>query len=679
MFRGIWGRAALCAALSVAALSIAASAAAACSNDQFRVGPSAQLPDCRAYEMVSPPDKNGGDVDTFVPLRSAPSGDAALYASTSAFADAPSRPIYGFYVSRRNGVGWSTESIEAPQVHERGHIFTVSVASPDLGQTLQVSRVALAPGAIEGGSNLYLRDNLSGDRRLIAAQADVDLYEALAQVGGAPYLAGASAWSNLLFSSRVPLLPEAPAGGVTNLYEYGGGELRIVNRLPDGGVSPAGGSIGHVGSTLPRAHAVSEDGSRVFFNTGVFGIPSPLYMREDGEVTVPVSESQRPGEEGVMGDALFGGAAADGSVVYFYSDAKLTEDSQAARPTLYRYEVDSGELRDLTIAPGLPEGAWVWDVLALSEDGSHVYFSAVGDLTGEAPESPFDANLYLWHENEIEWIGTTRGDAVEFAGPPKRMASPNGAYFAFSAFSALTPDDVPSPSCPRDPVHANPPGACEDVYLYDSAADALTCVSCDGPGLGFSRFGGFVKPLSGLGDEFPRAVLDDGTVFFDSPNRLLPADDDARNDVYAWRQGEFSLLSPGTDEATASFGDATADGGTVFIRTAEPLLPRDVDLGVDVYAVREGGGLLAQHPAVPQGCDPGACRGPLPVAAGLPAIGSDRPRAVSNLPRHCARLAHRGRAQWRAARRLEGEPARRRLVSARRLLGKARQCARSAR
>ena len=33
-----------------------------CSNEQFRVGPSAALPDCRAYELVSPPDLGGPSV-----------------------------------------------------------------------------------------------------------------------------------------------------------------------------------------------------------------------------------------------------------------------------------------------------------------------------------------------------------------------------------------------------------------------------------------------------------------------------------------------------------------------------------------------------------------------------------------------------------------------------------------
>jgi hypothetical protein len=684
-----------------AAIATGGASAAGCPNEAFRVGPSALLPGCRAYEMVSPVEKNGSNVTPVINLHAAPNGEAAAYYSTAAFAGAVASPLGTAYLGRR-GADWATEPLDAPQYNSKGLAILASPAnSRDLTRTFQASKLALTPGATEGGSNLYLRDNTTGARTLIATEAGSNLFSQVGGVAVGAYVGGTPNWSNFILRLEGEVLPGAPTQyeGISteNLYEYEAGAnppLRLANILPNGEIAPTGG---HIGGSAPYSHAISEDGRRVFFEASRFGA-GDLYVREDGSRTVPVSVSEMPGSEGEVLEANFQAGSADGSVAYFTSVLEMTPGAPAS--SLYRWEAPTsaggtGTLTDLTPEFG-PGGPGVTKVLAASSDGSYVYFVANGALTEGSTESGTEAvNMYAWHDGETRLIAQTEAANNETFGPAQAEASPNGRYFAFNSFSRLTADALPSAACPAEPAFGNGDGNCREAYLYEWGGRAPSCLTCGGLApRGWSSLGGQENYEKGIGDEYPHAVLDDGTVFVDTPNALVPRDSNGVEDVYAWHPGAGpELISTGTSEALSGFGDATADASNIFFFTGQSLVKSDTDSNVDVYDDREGGGIASQWPAgAPGGCDGEGCRGASPSAPdGLPqgstvsrgnvcqgpvGAAAKASRQATNLKRKAKGAAHRkGAAAKRGAKRLRRQ-ARAASKKANRLKRKADSCRR---
>jgi hypothetical protein len=77
------------------------------------------LPDGRGWEMVSPVDKNGGNVSSTMSLHAAPNGEALSFGSTASFAGSPASPLGGVYIARR-GSNWATEAVDPPQFNHSG-------------------------------------------------------------------------------------------------------------------------------------------------------------------------------------------------------------------------------------------------------------------------------------------------------------------------------------------------------------------------------------------------------------------------------------------------------------------------------------------------------------------------------------------------------------------------------
>jgi len=644
-----------------------------CPNQQFRTGPSAALPDCRAYEMVSPVDKDNGDIKTLNDAynyrtgheQASLDGDKLTYSSYKAFGDAVSAPWTSQYIASRGSDGWSTHSINPPRdttlfdrpVSQWDYDVQFKAFTDDLSNAWVFNNNAtpLTADAVQGDVNLYRRDNTN------------DSYQALTINEATPpsgamvddFQGHSSDGSHALFIDTTPQTPDSnpdPAPGDFQLYEFTGGEIRLVSILPDGtayqGSSSAGGmevnpivDASGRDSTATRDHAISDDGSRIFWTAHTGGNlgPGSLYVRIDGERTVPISTS---------GGVFFRAASADGSKVIFDTDPTQPNGAQSdGYGSLYLFDVDSGTQR---LVAENERG-----VLGASDDLSYIYFVSRDDLAAGATAG--ENNLYLDHDGEVTFVATLAPWDVGFppVGSPSaatqnvvsRLAlfrssrvTPDGRHIAFQSIRSLTGYDN------TDAVNGE---ADVEVFTYDADSGDLMCASCNPSGA--NPVGQALRyPYTGRDEireapeegpataagwlttsesalHYPRALSDDGSrLFFNSFDALVVGDTNGDQDVYQWTAqgsggceragGCVSLISSGKGSGKSEFVDASPDGEDVFFTTGSSLVAEDDGL-IDIYNARVGGG-FAPRPAPPEGCEGEGCQAP-------PAAPSDRAPASS--------------------------------------------------
>lgn len=622
--------AAVAAAASMSLIGVAAPAAPAadsCVNAAIRAQQHSDfLKGCRAYEMVSPVDKGGTNVNVQATVQVDPAGNNALFSAPVGFPGAPTSTSNNYYRASRADDRWGIDPIEPAQHNPANYLVYTSLAtSADLTATLQVSRVAAAPGAVEGGGNIYLRDNRTGQRKLIAVEPESYLYWDFVSPGADPFDAGTPDFSHVVFEATAKLTDDAIAD-VNNVYDYSdSGGLRLVSVLPDGSADPAGGRARAVGPS--KSHrAISDDGKRIVFEARS---SNALYLREGG-TTIPISVSQRAGDPDTPQPAEFSSMTGDGSQIFFTSSKPLTDDTtnDYVRGDIYRYDVASGELTDITVATDPADvengGAGVKRISSVGDAGDYVYFAAIAKLApGGTSGMP---NVYRWSPSGTTFVATLNPNAEynEYNGPESFATSPSGRFFAFTSRTPLGGYDTHDPAC------GDSGGQCMELYVYDAETQHISCPSCDSVSGGQSAIGGQFATIS---KHYGRAMTDTGRVFFETSARLVAGDTNGKIDVYEGSGDAASLISTGKSSGNSFFTDASADGSSVFIGTAEPLVRQDVDGNVDLYVARVDGGLAAQNtapdppvPCVEDGCQdtPSAPPGRA-IAGSVTFLGSDAP------------------------------------------------------
>jgi hypothetical protein len=363
--------------------------------------------------------------------------------------------------------------------------------------------------------------------------------------------------SGLRLSGATADLSHAVFEAEGGLYMWSGGGLEALS-------STAGAAL------AAPVGAISEGGQRVYFTAG-----GDLYLRQ-GASTVQVDSGEGGGGE-------FQAASTDGAVAFF------TEAGH-----LYRY-VAGATATDLT------PGGGVVGVLGISVAGDVVYYQG-------------GTGLERWRDGAISTVAAGAIASASDYPPATATArvSADGEHLAF-----LSAAEIP----PFDSTDADTGLGDTELYLYGPSAGGgaprLVCASCNPTGerpSGSASIPGTVRNGSSLLYR-PRVLSVEGDrVFFDSADRLVVPDTDARPDVYEWEAtgvgdctrspGCVGLISGGRGEG-GRFLDAAESGDDVFFLTGDSLVGTDPG-SIDVYDARIGGGF--PEPESPFVCKGDACQ-----------------------------------------------------------------------
>jgi hypothetical protein len=687
------------------------------SGQPLRTGFSLGLPDCRGYEQVNPVAKGGGNL---VPVAVAADGNTAMFGAFTAFTGSSGGGREVIYTAHRTAAGWQSVSLlpSATQIFSglgnTGVEFLFDM-SPDLNRALVFGNDDPYASITKQGSDSYYvmtADGFdgcaSGDPAGGGCAVNITPPGAASAVPVVNTYQGASSeFVHVLFGS-ISLVPGDPSPGHDVVEDYNSGSAfspayhyRLVGLDNSGGptalVSDCGTELGGGSSNTYDLsaehhsvfHAVSRDGSRVFFSadacphfdfgTGLVSYrPSvrELFVRTGGnggmQRTVPISvgsvdacrtadQAANPVDPVMCGpgrDATFEGASVDGSRVLFTSTAPEVAGVTDSTENLYEAVVGDSSVLGMTrvsLADGsvsagdVAAGSQVQGVVRIADDASHVYFVAKGVLTSRpGPEGRTATlganNLYAYANGVVSFIAALPDSEAglwgDDTGRPAQVST-DGRFLVFETAAALTPDDTDT---------------AVDVYEYDSVSGRL--VRCSGGHDGYDSDGNnnafdatIAAPAYNValaGDHVKadaghrRAVSDDGSyVFFSSSEALQSSDVNREPDVYEWHGGRVGLVSDGRNpnqpSALAGLSSATAfmgsssSGSDVLFLTTSVLTGFGGDGALDIYDARVGGGFAV--PAGVPGCVGDGCQGP-PAGGSGPVVagGSATTAGGGNVP-----------------------------------------------
>ena len=549
-------------------------------NEQLRIeNNSLALPECRAYEQVTAPNKAGSSAS----LTDYTDDGAVAYQSRAGNIanSGDGGGIFVNYAANRTSAGWETVSnLNGP------------TGSPDTGIGV-LPRPQILRSLIWWGPYGLLELHVGTSDDLTHR-----IFNGLEDAGGSN--------NPLVFGPGV--------------YEFVGSGADLTDsdlprRVDVDNFGDPVSECPNENRVTAQGDAVSRDGNVVIFTvngtdrscananlTNGRGMRGEVWARVDGTTTYDLSASRCiPGCAFPEAPATFQGASTDGSRVYFTTTAQLLNTDTDHTNDLYACDLPSGtqastgaanSCASLSQVSGPAPEAKVEEVFSVSEDGSTVYFAASGllaenpDALGETAQVG-DHNLYAWRTSTTHPAGQTTfiarllGDDL-LNSQTHAQSTPDGHYLVFSTSTPFVPTDT---------------DRARDVYRYDAETGVLARLSTNVSGVGGNVDGfdaSILTTISGTGTTSRAAhvsVSDNGqAIVFVTREPLSPLDGNGEPDVYLWSAGHVALISTGAVGGGAGNAAISGSGKDIFFETFQALTPSDGDDAGDVYDARLGGG-----------------------------------------------------------------------------------------
>ncbi len=559
------------------------------------------LPDCRAYELVSPPDAGGT-----ILLDEGPQSPLAIDPSRLAFGGIlgkipnnggdPPNELGDLYVATRTDTGWTTRYIGLPA--------TQSLV--DDGPPQQAPFIEATPSG-------ELTD-LNMDQFMNWSDPYIGFYGGSHQPPGsyAPYLWDAEGnslgrlptnlgvvpggeqegeklvggtkpspeFNHYFFSSNTPLsfaagsLTHAPGSGYDDDLENN--TVAIISKLPNGDpIEEGGGEI-----TFP---GVSTDGSHVLMSTGYSCGPcdpnydfggsafTPSHLKAERHLFMRVGGGSGVTYPIALGHAVqYVGMTADGSKVYFTSDEKLTTEAEDSSTNLYMWsEKGANEGSPLTLiskpnganatgTPVCPPTTWTTECGVVPYvvgpemfvPDTTLHNGPGGNGLSDNPIASENGDIYFYSPQQLD-------GGKGFVGKQNLYNYRNGRVQYVTTFNSgpfctrttncsqgpmvriqVSPADTHMAFLTASKITSYENAGFLEMYSYDPATGNVHCVSCIPDG---------APPTSNVeASNNGPFMTDDGRTFFSTADALVPQDTDRIRDVYEYIDGRPQLISSGT-------------------------------------------------------------------------------------------------------------------------------------